>query len=415
MLFLAVQHLINRKKQSLITLLGIMIGTTAFIVMSSFFVGLQNQITDSLVSGDAHIKIYADETEITSEYIQDKMFPGTSVGWIRKPGGTRKSSSIESLGLWDDVFKNSEDYVASTPVFSTSVVIAQNNETWNLNLTGTKPESLIKITNIEDKMIIGSMLDLLKTTGSVIIGEQLAKSIGKEVGENIVVRSTSTGNIFPLKIIGLFNTDNRRADLGSGYVLISDAQKIASKPGAISQISVKVKNFRNAANVSNMWKKMSNDYVESWDQAHEGLISMFQSQDTTRYMATGIIMLVASFGIYNILNMIVSQKRKDIAILRSMGYEALDITKLFLVQGLALGIGGGILGMILGFIICEFIGTVQFGPPGSKGGEFTLDFNFQIYLTAFVISNSAAILASILPSRSAAKLTPIEIIRSGAD
>lgn len=414
MLFLAVQHLINRKKQSLITLLGIMIGTTAFIVMSSFFVGLQNQITDSLVSGDAHIKIYADETDITPEYIQEKMFPGTSVGWIRKPGGTRKSSSIESLGLWDEVFTNSPEYVASTPVFSTSVVIAQNNETWNLNLTGTKPESLIKITNIEDKMIKGSMLDLLKSTGSVIIGEQLAKSIGKEVGESIIVRSTSTGNTFPLKIIGLFNTDNRRADLGSGYVLISDAQKIASKPGAISQISVKVKNFREAADVSNKWKKMSNDYVESWDQAHEGLISMFQSQDTTRYMATGIIMLVASFGIYNILNMIVTQKRKDIAILRSMGYEALDITQLFLVQGLALGIGGGLLGMLLGFIICEAIGTVQFGPPGSKGG-FSLDFNMQIYLTAFVISNSAAILASILPSRSAAKLTPIEIIRSGAD
>lgn len=415
MLYLAIQHLFTRKKQSIITLLGIMIGTTAFIVMSCFFVGVQNQITDSLVSGDAHIKIYAYEEDVTPETIKDRLFPTeAAVSWIRKPGGTRKYSAIENPNLWNAVFSKSPEFEASTPIYSTTVLIKQDNESWTLGLTGSIPSSFIKITNIETKMTQGSILDLEKGTGNVVIGEELAKSLGKEVNDTITVTANS-GKTFPLKIIGLFNTSNRRADLGSGYVTINDAQKIGSEPGTISQINVKVKNFRDAADISNRWKKVSNDKVESWDQAHEGLISMFESQDMTRYMATGIIMLVASFGIYNILNMIVSQKRRDIAILRSMGFESNDIVRLFLVQGVALGFSGGAFGMMLGYGICQAIGRVQFGPPGSRGDGFTLDFSFKIYATAFVISNAAAILASILPSRSAAKLTPIEIIRSGAD
>jgi lipoprotein-releasing system permease protein len=415
MFFLAFKHLLNRKRQSIVTLLGIMIGTTAFIVMSAFFQGVQDQLTDSLVSGDAHIKVYASEEDITPLKIEKQMFPEyKSVEWIRRPGGTRKSLSIENPNMWKEVFNESPDLVAATEVYSTSVFISLNNQTWTLGLTGSNPSEFVKITNIESKMTYGSITDLEKGTGRVIIGEELAKSLGKEVFDNIIVTSNS-GKIYPLKIVGLFNTSNRRADLGSGYVTLADAQKIGGAQGKISQINIKVKNFRTAAEVSNLWKKISNDLVESWDQAHEGLISMFQSQDMTRYMATGIIMLVAAFGIYNILNMVVNQKRRDIAILRSMGYEASDIVNLFLLQGVTLGVSGGVSGMSLGFAICKMIGRVQFGPPGSRGDGFTLDFDFKTYLTAFIISSTAAIIASILPARSAAKLTPIEIIRSGAE
>jgi lipoprotein-releasing system permease protein len=427
MLFLAIKHLFTRKKQSIITLLGIMIGTTAFIVMSAFFAGVQNQITDSLVSGDAHIKIYAQEEDITPDSIEKKQFNNLklnkdanekheikSITWIRKPGGTRKSLSIENPNLWREVFKDSEEFLAYSPAYSTSVFTSLNNQSWTINLAGVEPSQYINITNIETKMTQGSLLDLEKGTGRVIIGEELAKALGKELFDNIIVTSTA-GKQYPLKIVGLYNTSNRRADLSSGLVTLTDAQKIGQALGKISQIHVKVKNFRTAADTSNQWKKISNDLVESWDQAHEGLISMFQSQDMTRYMATGIIMLVAAFGIYNILNMIVNQKRKDIAILRSMGFEAKDIINLFLFQGVALGFSGGVAGMMLGYGICKAIGRVEFGPPGSRGDGFTLDFDFKIYMTAFLISSTAAIIASILPSRSAAKLTPIEIIRSGAE
>lgn len=415
MLYLAIRHLLTRKKQSIITLLGIMIGTTAFIVMSCFFVGVQNNITDTLVSGDAHIKIYAFEEDITPDLIKGSLYKkDDSISWIRKPGGTRLYNSIENPTMWEEVFNKNPEVIAYTPAYSTSVFIKENNQTWTVSLAGVIPSKYVKITNTESKMVKGSLLDLEKRTGGIVIGQELAKALGKEVDDNIYVTSTS-GTIYPLKIVGLYNTNNRRADLRSGVVSITDAQKIDGHPGAISQIHVKVKNFRTAANLSNEWQKISNDKVESWDQANEGLISMFESQDMTRYMATGIIMLVASFGIYNILNMIVTQKRKDIAILRSMGFEGNDIIRLFLVQGVALGFSGGGLGMTLGYAICKMIGNVQFGPPGSKGDGFTLDFSFKIYATAFIISNSAAILASILPSRSASKLTPIEIIRAGAD
>ena len=129
-------------------------------------------------------------------------------------------------------------------------------------------------------------------------------------------------------------------------------------------------------------------------------------------------MLVAGFGIYNVLMMTVTQKMKDIAILQTMGYESWEVRMLFLFQGLILGFVGAALGLIAGYFVCRYLQTLPFGArPGATrpAGHLSIALSFAIYFQAAALSIFSALVASYLPARSAARFTPIEIIRGGAE
>lgn len=412
MIFLALKHILSRKKQSLVTLLGIFIGTVAYIIISAFFHASQNSMIASMVSGDPHIRIQAREREIDAKEIKDVLFSDfEEVVWKRTPSGIRASAAIENSRGWMNFLSTNPNVVAASRVYSTTALVNYNKTTYSVSVTGVDPQEQIRVTNIEENMISGSMLDLSKGSARIVIGQELANLLAKQVGDNIVLTSTK-GSQVPFKIVGTFSTGNKFGDRGSAYMQLSDAQKLGGASGKISQVFVKVVDFRQAADIASSWQIMSDDRVRSWDQINENLLSMFKTQDVTRYTITGIIMLVAGFSIYNILGIVVTQKRKDIAILRSMGYEASDITTLFLYQGLILGLVGGILGCLIGYVISVSIGEISMGGPRST--VFRLDFSWNIYLVGILISNVVALLASYFPARSASKLSPIEIIR-GAD
>jgi ABC-type transport system, involved in lipoprotein release, permease component len=414
MLFLAIKHLLARKKQSLVTLLGIFIGTMAFIMISGFFGAQQDYMIDMMVSGDAHIKIQARERLIDRQEMERVLFPDyKNVMWDRVPAGRRSAANIENPRGWLEKFKTQPEVLAATSVYGTTGIISNNGKNYSLSITGSDPSEQIKITNINSKIVKGAYLDLEKGTGGIIIGQELANDLAKEINDIITLR-TVDGRAVPFKIVGIFSNGEKRSELGSAYMSLTDAQKMGNAAGKVTQISVKIDNFRNASSLADQWKAVSYDSVQSWDQLNSGLLQMFSTQDMTQYCVTGVIMLVAGFGIYNILNMVVNQKRKDIAILRSMGYESGDIIQLFILQGLFLGLVGGLLGCLTSYLVSHAIGDFSMGGP-MRGAKLHITFNFYTYLQALLISNGVAFLASYLPSRAASKLTPIEIIRSGAE
>ena len=415
MLFLAAKHILSRKKQSLVTLAGIIVGTTAFIVISSFFAGFRSYLTDSLVSGDAQIKIQARERTIDRNEVEPILFPGVEhVVWSKLPSGRRASQTIENSRGWLDRLSVDPAVRAATAVYTTTALVAVDQTPYSLSIIGTRPEDLVRVTNIASKVTSGSFVDLGKGTGGIVIGSELAVRLGRQVGDSVVL-TTTLKKQQPFKIVGIFSSGNKAADLASAYTTLADAQRLGGALGRVSQISVKVADFQQAGALAASWRRASTDKIESWDEANASFLSIFHTQDIMRFMATGIIMLVAAFGIYNILNMVVTQKRRDIAILRSMGYESRDVIELFLLQGIFLGVAGGLIGCCLAFAISAGIGEVGAGPPGQNSGSFTLQFELGTYLTAMLIANAAAMAASYLPARAASRLTPIEIIRTGAD
>lgn len=258
-------------------------------------------------------------------------------------------------------------------------------------------------------MVEGDFLELGTGGNRIVVGDGLLKKLGLRVGNNVMI-STAKGSQIPFKIIGTFHLGIVTFDDSMAFSNLSATQTVSEMPSQISDIAIRLTDVNEALAFSQSYADTSRDKIQSWDQSNAGFLSVFQTQNMIRLFITTAIMVVAAFGIYNILSILVNQKRKDIGILRSMGYDAKDIRNLFLFQGLILGLIGGLLGLSAGHLISVFMSSIQIGGMIDK---MRISFNPKIYVIGFLEALVASAISSFLPARSAGKLKPIDVVRSG--
>lgn len=415
MFFLAWRHLTSKVKQTLLTLMGITLGTAAYITISGVMLGFQIFILEQLVNNDAHLRISAREDFITKEDVEKNIFAKMAhVFWLSPPGGLRENAKVENPLVWMERLKKDPQVVAFSPQLVTQALVRKGGASITGRIIGSDPNKQTLVTNIQKYMTNGRFLDLATGGNKIIVGDGVLKLLGARVGDTITL-ATAKGDAVPFRIVGSFTLGIKTLDESTLFAHLTDVQTVNKSPSQISDIAVKIKDVTLARQLSETWAGFSHDKVQSWDQINEGTLSVFKTQDIVRNAMTISILIVAGFGIYNILTMAVNQKRREIAILRSMGYEPRDILNLFLTQGLILGSIGSGVGLGLGFIFCHLISQIPISSQRMLGnGKMLVSFEPNIYIKAFVLGFAAAVVASLLPARAAGKLEPIEIIRSEA-
>jgi lipoprotein-releasing system permease protein len=413
MIGLAWRHLVSRKRQTFLTLMGIVLGAGAYVIISGFMLGFREFFVDQLINNDAHIKISAKDTLLTEHALDDVFFPGVGmVKWRVGPSGRKNNPKINNAQGWYDRLAADPRVTAFSPQLTTQVIVSKAGASATLQLVGVKPKLQMKVTNIARNMQMGKFESIGEGTNRLIMGDILINKLGAKLNQTVLV-SNGRQAPTPFKIVGVFHSGVTVLDENTVFGSLSDAQKMNQTQGQISEISIKLKDVDQARDLAGLWQQTTSEKVRSWDQLNKSLLDVFRIQDRVRNMMTISILVVAGFGIYNILNMVVSQKRKEIAILRAIGYESTDILKLFLIQGLILGVSGGLIGMAFGFWLCLQLSKIPFsgGPMGSGNGLMMVSFNPHIYVNAFCLAFFSSMVASFLPARSASKLTPIEVIR----
>jgi lipoprotein-releasing system permease protein len=413
MIFLSLRHLMARKKQSFLILLGITIGTAAYVAISGMMIGFQTFILEQLVNNEAHIRISSREDILTSKEMN--AFPEVDhLFWSIPPSGRKDSTKIEYPMGWFLKLDSDEDVAAYSPQVVAQVIFSQAKVTRAGRIIGSQFERQMKVTNIEKYMKKGSFKDLGNSGNRLIIGSKLMEQLGTRPSETIYI---ATGNEAPqpFKIVGVFETGIRGIDEGTTFISLVDAQKLRGRPSEITDIAVRLFDPSKAQEISDSWKFSTTDKVLSWQESSASILSVFKTQDIVRNSMTIAIIVVAGFGIYNILSILVNQKKRDIAILRSMGFTPNDIVKLFFNQGLLLGLVGGIIGLFLGNIICHIMAQIEVVPGrmSGPGNKMIISFTSIIYIKAFSIAMLSSVFSSIIPAREAGKLAPMEIIRAG--
>ncbi len=413
MMFLSMRQLLARKKQSFLILLGITIGTAAYVAISGMMLGFQTFILDQLVNNEAHIRISAREDILTATEM--KSFPGSDhIFWSIPPSGRKDSTRIEYPMGWFTKLDGDPEVAAYSPQVVAQVIfsVAKVNRTGRI--IGSQFERQMKVTNIEKYMKTGSFKDMGNSGNRMIIGSKLMEQLGTRLSETVLI-STGSESPQPFKIVGVFETGIKGIDETTSFISLVDAQKLRGRPSEITDIAVKLFNPNDAQIKGDHWKKSSLDKILPWQESSASILSVFKTQDIVRNSMTIAIIVVAGFGIYNILSILVNQKKRDIAILRSMGYRPGDIVQLFLNQGLILGLIGGVIGLILGNILCHVIANIEVVPGrmSGPGNKMMVSFSMLIYVKAFGIAMASSVFSSIIPARSAGKLEPMDIIRSG--
>lgn len=410
-LFIAYKLLLERKRQTFVSVAGVAIGVCALIVMSSLMFGFQNYFIQQVIDLEAHISIKPKEYQE-----EDRIVKNVQKDTIWEIYGSKPKEKDKIIG-WRDIIKDiqkREDIVGVAVHLVARGILKYGVKEKPVTLIGIDPDMEPKASVI-NRFLENKRLERLKTNkDALIVGKLIAKDLGiKDTGKKVIL-SLANGRTALLKIEDFFNSGITNIDDSRVYMHIKTLQALTDRPDEVNEIVIKVKDVNKAQKIALDLQKNLRYDVESWQRAYINFLQIFKIQNLITYMIVFAILTVSAFGIFNIIMMTVLEKKKDIAILMAMGYSRKDILFMFLAQGLAIGFFGAILGFILGYALQEYLSSVKLDVEGlirTKG--FILDRRPIYYLYAFIFSMFFSFFASFYPSYRASRLNPVDIFRSG--
>jgi lipoprotein-releasing system permease protein len=242
----------------------------------------------------------------------------------------------------------------------------------------------------------------------IIIGSGIAQKLNLGLNENITVTS-SFSVVKVLKIVGIFETGNNMNDLQKSYVNVSTAQQfIKEGPSYVSTIYVNTPSPDNSGKYVEQLQQLTEYTVEDWKTTNADVISGDKTRSTLMGSISYAILVVAAFGIYNILSSTIMQKINDIAILKATGFSSGDVVKIFILEAFVMGCIGTIFGLLIGSGLIAITGQVYMGGPV---GYFPISFEPRLFANSTILGILMTLCAGYFPARKAAKIDPVEIFR----
>jgi lipoprotein-releasing system permease protein len=407
-LSIAVTHLVNRKRPTLVSLIGIVLGVAFFLAVSSLMRGSERDFIKRLIDNSPHITV-------SDEYRNPRVQPAV----VRWPEGAVEVRRVKPLAEVRGVrghaqklaFIESLPGLRAAPVLVGSVVLTFAGRNEGVTLNGTIPAKMKQVSTIEEKLIQGSLDALAANPNGIVIGVGLAKKFGLSMGSVVNVASPE-GEVRTLKVVGIFRTGNAGYDENQTFALLKRVQGLLDRPNRVNRFILQLDDPYAARDVAAIIEGRIGYKAVSWLEASEDLMSVLLVRNLIMYSVVSAILVVAAFGIYNTISTIVMEKTHDIAILKSMGFHARDIRQIFLAEGVILGLIGSLLGLLLGIGLMALLGQVELKPPGATElVHLPIYWGYEQYLLAAGFALASAIGAAYLPARKAGRVHPVAILR----
>ncbi|GAB4409371.1 MAG: ABC transporter permease [Microscillaceae bacterium] len=379
-----------------------------YVFMNSFMTGVNDLQSDLVFTTISHIRIYNDVPR-QKENILKKTFQETKAIHIRNEKQILYEEGIKNANEITDFLEKQPEVVATTPQVNVSVSFRSGSNNINGILSGVEAEGEDRLFNMTNHMREGKWSQLKYQANGLIIGNVMAEEMNLKVGDNLTVL-TFDGVSRNYTIIGIFQTYTKTIDRTKAYLNIASVRQLISKNrGYATDIQVNIKNFDATSLFSDKLTALLPFQVEKWQTANEQLDAANTIREILALAVSLTILIVAGFGIYNIMNMTVNEKIKEIAILKAMGFGGNDIVQIFLLQAIAIGFIGGLTGLLLGFGLANIIDQIPFKlasfdtlPMAYRAKDYLQGFAFGMLITGF---------AGYLPARKASKVDPVSIIR----
>jgi lipoprotein-releasing system permease protein len=401
----------RRRRQTLVSVTGVALGVAFFIAIASLMRGFQTYFVQQVIDVQPHIVI-KDETrrplpQAAEMAVADGAVAVNGVKPRDRVRGIR--SSGEKLAVLEAI-----PGAAAAPILTGAALLRYGSRDVTITVTGIDPVRYRRVSNLEKDIIQGSLEELRSAANGLIIGAALATRLGVQLGDTVIAVSPR-GVSLQMKIVGIFHTGLVSLDQSAGYALLKVNQVLQDRPNVVNQILLRLADVTQAEPLARQIEARFGDRAESWEEQNRNILTVFVIQNAIMYSVTGAILLVAAFGIYNIISTVVFEKTRDIAILKSLGFTEGDIQRLFLLQGMIAGLLGAVLGCILGQVMIEGLAQVRFATETPAGSDrFLLARDWRIFAVASVFAVASAAFAAVIPARRAARLDPVQVVRGAA-
>jgi lipoprotein-releasing system permease protein len=380
--------------------------------MMSFMTGLNGLLDGLILNRTPHIHIYNEEIPSTVQPIDRLTEFKNNVRLVRsvkpKKGQTRVHNA---LPLMEQLRKMKEVKGVTALVRAQAFYLAGNTRL-NASLLGIDVLEEAEQYNLGDYIVDGSARDLAVHENGILLGKGVAKKLSLRVGD-VVQLITVSGDIYPLKIVGFYQSGLADIDNIQSYINIKTAQRLMGESANfVTDINVKLFDMElapaMAKNFESRFKFRATDIQTANAQFETGS----SVRTMISYAVSITLLIVAGFGIYNILNMLIYEKMNDIAILKATGFSGRDVQNIFLSQAMIIGLIGGAIGLVVGYGVSVIIDNTPFDTealPTIK--TFPVNFAVKYYVIGVVFALISTFFAGFLPARRARGIDPVEIIR----
>jgi lipoprotein-releasing system permease protein len=404
--------LLARWKQTLVAAIGVTFSITMFITLLSFMSGLNDLLDGLILNRTPHIKLFNDIKPNLNQPIKIAADYQSGHHFIESIKSDANRQAIYNSAAIMEALKKDKRVLGFSPKLTAQVFFNDGNIDITGSMSGINPVEESKLFHFDEYVTSGNSADLTKVSNSIILGKGLAGKLLVQIGDVVQV-TTSKGERFQLKVVGIFQSGIKDFDDVQSYASVNTVQKILSQPSNyITAIQIKLFDIKLAPAVAKEYEQVYQIDAEDVQTAN----SQFETGSSIRTLisySVGItLLIVAGFGIYNILNMMIFEKMDSIAILKATGFSGRDVKNIFIYIAVSIGIFGGLVGLLLGFGLSATIDQIPFNTPSLPTIKtYPINYNPKFYMIGIVFSFITTYFAGWFPARKASKIDPVVIIR----
>ena len=387
--------------QSIFILIAVATGVGVIVFMSGLLTSLQANFIKRVLTSQPQIQLIPPDEVARPQLVSVGDLFVAAV--VQRPG--QRVRSIDQWQTIRDMLKTWPEIITVSPTVATSALAIRGAASRSISVTGIEPDVYFKIVRIPDYIVQGVPSI---STDDVLIGTELAKDLGVGLGDKISVTAATKASRL-LTITGIFDLGNKGANARSTYVALRTAQALANLVGGVTTIDITVTDIYAAETIAQSVQAATGVEADSWIKTNSQFFTAVKAQQSSNTLIRFFVGLSVAFGIASVLVVSVTQRSRDIGILRAMGTSQGQILRVFLLQGGLLGFAGSIIGAAAGGGSLMLWHTFSRQADGSE--IFPLILEPSLFLYSVLLAAITGVAAAAVPAYGAAKLDPVVAIR----
>ena len=404
--------LLARSKQTLVAAIGVAFSVAFFVSLLGFMEGLNTLLDGLVLNRTPHIRLYNDIRPSDDQPIALDSTLKNYHHFIHsiKPANARKE--IYQVETIFKRLKNDSRVLGVAPKLSAQVFYNLGNIELNGIVNGVEVAQESKLFKFQDYVFGGNAFDLENRSNSIILGQGIADKMQAKKGDIIQV-TTINGEQFSLKVVGFFQSGLVELDKVQSYVSLATCQKLLGESSTfMTDIQIKLYDMDKAPELAKEYAALFKIDAEDIQTANAQFETGSNARTIISFSVGIVLLIVAGFGIYNILNMMIYEKMDTIAILKATGFSGVDVKKIFISISLSIGIGGALAGVLFGLLFSVIIDNIPFNSIAVPGVDtYPVDYGILYYSIAVAFAVATTYFAGWFPARKASLVDPVEIIR----